>query len=203
MRTNSYRLHYGWIILVLGTLSIFGALGLARFGYTMLLPAMQAGMGMDNLQAGMLATANLAGYLIMAAIGGALTARYGARMTVGLGLVLASLGMVMTGLSRGIIGAALWRFVTGLGSGMSNIAVMGMLAAWFAARRRGMAIGIGVSGSSFALIFAGPFIPLVLSAYGENGWRACWLIFGVFALLLAVGIFVIVRNKPATWDSDR
>ena len=31
--------------------------------------------------------------------------------------------------------------------------------------------GIGVAGSSLALIFAGPVVPRVLSAYGSNGWR--------------------------------
>jgi len=56
MRTTnskkSPRLHYAWVVLTVGTFVVFGALGLARFGYTMLLPAMQAGLGLDNTQAG-------------------------------------------------------------------------------------------------------------------------------------------------------
>jgi hypothetical protein len=55
--------HYAWIILAVGTLVVFGALGLARFGYTMVLPAMQLELGLNNTQAGGLATANLIGYL--------------------------------------------------------------------------------------------------------------------------------------------
>ncbi|MEA3400044.1 MAG: YbfB/YjiJ family MFS transporter [Armatimonadota bacterium] len=47
--------HYGWAILVVSTLVVFGSLGLARFGYTMVLPAMQTGLEMDNTQAGVLA----------------------------------------------------------------------------------------------------------------------------------------------------
>ena len=51
----SSRLHYGWIVLAIGTLVVFGSLGLARFGYTMVLPSMQEGLGIDNTQTGLLA----------------------------------------------------------------------------------------------------------------------------------------------------
>lgn len=55
------RLHYGWAVLAMATLVVFGSLGLARFGYTMVLPDMQAGLDIDNSQTGVLATANLVG----------------------------------------------------------------------------------------------------------------------------------------------
>ena len=45
----------------MGIFVIFGSLGLGRLGYSMVLPAMQAGLGIDNTQAGLLATANLIG----------------------------------------------------------------------------------------------------------------------------------------------
>ena len=69
MASSSSRLHYGWIVLAIGTLVVFGSLGLARFGYSMVLPSMQAGLEIDNTQAGALATANLVGYLILAVLG--------------------------------------------------------------------------------------------------------------------------------------
>jgi len=77
--TQSGRFHYAWVILIVGTLVVFGSLGLARFGYTMLLPAMQAGLELDNTQAGALATGNLVGYLALSVVGGALAAHYGPR----------------------------------------------------------------------------------------------------------------------------
>ena len=39
-------------MLGLGTLVVFGSLGLARFGYTAILPSMQEGLGLTNVQAG-------------------------------------------------------------------------------------------------------------------------------------------------------
>ncbi len=191
------RFHYGWIVLAMGTLAVFGALGLARFGYTMVLPAMQQALEMDNSQAGLLATVNLAGYLALSLIGGALASRYGARSIASLGLVLAGAGMIFTGWAQGFLPVAIWRGLTGIGSGAGNIAVMGLWAAWFTKKQRGLASGIAVSGSSIALIFTGIIVPRILYTYGEAAWRNCWFIYGAITLLLAVGSFLFLRNSPA------
>jgi sugar phosphate permease len=197
MKSPFSRLHYGWVVLAVGMLVVFGSLGLARFGYTMVLPSMQAGLHLDNTQTGVLATANLIGYLVLAVIGGAAAARYGPRLVIGAGLSLASIAMVLTGLANGFYTAAALRALTGIGSGASNVPVMGLLASWFATKHRGLASGIAVSGSSLALIFVGFLVPRVLDIYGENGWRMCWFIFGGVTLLIAIGGFFLLRNRPS------
>ena len=197
MTPSRWHIHYGVVVLVVGTLVVFGSLGLARFGYTVLLPSMQAGLGMDNTQAGGLATANLVGYLALSVIGGALASRYGPRAVIAVGLAMAGLGMVLTGLAQGFFLTALWRTMTGVGSGASNVPVMALLAAWFAPRRRGLASGVAVAGSSVALILLGPTTPRLLAYYGESGWRVCWVIFGGATLLLAVASLLLLRNRPA------
>lgn len=190
-------LHYAWVVLVMGTLVVFGALGLARFGYSVVLAPMQAGLGLDNTQAGLLATANLVGYLLLSLIGGALASRFGPRVVIGAGLGLAGAGMLLTGVVQGFLGAAVWRALTGVGSGASNVPVMGLLSAWFGARRRGLATGIAVSGSSLALMFVGPAVPAILTREGPEGWRACWLLFGGITLVLALSSLVLLRNRPS------
>jgi len=195
--TRAAPFHYAWLILAVGTLVVFGALGLARFGYTMVLPAMQLGLGLDNTQAGSLATANLIGYLALSVLGGALAARYGPRVIITVGLTVAAVGMLLTGLANSFIAAATWRALTGIGSGASNVPAMGLLAAWFVQRRSGLATGIGVTGSSIALIILGLLVPHVLSAYGWNGWRICWFVFSGITLGLAVLAFSILRNCPS------
>lgn len=194
---KAFVFHYGWVVLAFGTLVVFGALGLARFGYSVVLPAMQEGLVLTNTQAGILATANLIGYLALSAIGGALAAHYGPRAVITAGLVLAGVGMLLTGLAQGFLSAAIWRALTGIGSGASNISAMGLMAAWFARRRRGLAMGVAVAGSSVALIILGPMVPRILSAFGENGWRICWFIFGLLTLLLAVACVFVLRNRPS------
>ncbi|MGC9316928.1 MAG: MFS transporter [Armatimonadota bacterium] len=197
MADGRQGIHYGWAILVVSTLVVFGALGLARFGYTMVLPAMQTGLEMDNTQAGALATANLVGYLALSVIGGALASRFGPRAVIATGLAVAGAAMVLTGLANSVASAAIWRGITGLGSGASNVPVMGLLAAWFAVRRRGLATGIAVAGSSVALIGLGAAVPDVLAAWGERGWRVCWFGFGAITVALAAGSLLLLRNRPA------
>lgn len=197
MNVSTERFHYGWIVLIMATLVVFGSLGLARFGYTVVLPSMQLGLDMDNTQAGVLATANLVGYLLLSVLGGALAARFGPRYVITAGLAIAAVGMLLTGLASNFHQAAMWRALTGVGSGASNVPVMGLLAAWFGARRRGLATGIAVAGSSIALIFLGPVVPRILSAFEPDGWRTCWNLFGGMTLVLAVCGFVILRNRPS------
>ncbi len=197
MASKSERFHYGWVVLAVGTLVVYGALGLARFGYSMVLPSMQAGLHMDNTHAGGLATANLFGYSALALIGGALASHYGPRRVIAAGLFVVGAAMLLTGLSRGFLSAAVWRFVTGLGSGASNVPVMALLSAWFVQRRRGTAAGIAVAGSSLALISLGPTVPPVLHAYGENGWRVCWFGFGAITLVLALASLLFLRDRPS------
>jgi MFS family permease len=163
----------------------------------MLLPAMQAELHLDNTQAGGLATANLAGYLVLAVAGGALAARYGPRIVIAIGLALASAGMLMTGLAGSLASAMIWRTLTGVGSAASNVPVMALLSAWFVQRRRGLASGIGVTGSSLALIVLGPLVPHLLAVYGQNGWRVCWFVFAAAALGLCALSFAVLRNRPS------
>ena len=187
--------HYGWIVLAVGTFAVFSALGLGRFGYTMVLPAMQADLNMNNAQAGLLVTFNMAGYLLFAVLGGALSTRYGSRIVASAGLVLAGIGMIGTGLAGSFYTVAVWRWLTGIGSG-GNIAVMGLWTAWFSRRKRGRAAGIAVSGSSFALVLTGWFVPWMSAHLGPSSWQTCWIVFGCVSLLAAAAAYLMLRNRP-------
>jgi len=188
--------HYAWYVLATATLVVFGSLGLARFGYTMVLPAMQVGLELDNALAGGLATANLVDYLGLSVVGGALAARFGPRRVIAAGLAVAGVALILTGLARGFVDAAVWRLLAGVGSGASNVPVMGLMAAWFSRRRRGLASGVAVTGSSFALILLGPLVPRALAWGGDGGWRLCWFGYGAAVLALAVLALVVLRNAP-------
>ncbi|MDZ7596826.1 MAG: YbfB/YjiJ family MFS transporter [Desulfobacterales bacterium] len=75
-------MHYGWIIFATGALVLFACLGLTRFAYTMLLPGMQAGLGLAYDRMGSIATANFIGYLLAVRLTPALLSRLGPRPTI-------------------------------------------------------------------------------------------------------------------------
>jgi sugar phosphate permease len=104
--------------------------------------------------------------------------------------------MVLTGLAQGFQEALLWRALTGVGSGGSNVPVMSLLPAWFAARRRGLATGVAVGGSSLALMITGPLVPRILDLSDEDGWRYAWFILGGAVLLLGLLAWALLRDRP-------
>ncbi len=190
------RSHYGFVILALAVLTVFCALGLGRFGYGMVLPAMQEQLGMTNTQTGALQSWNLVGYVVTVGLTGALAVHYGPRRVMTLALLVVGLAMLATGLASGFGGVAIGRFFAGVGGAAANVPAMGLITAWFAARHRGVATGIGVTGSSLGLIVTGPLVPVLLHRWGASGWRVCWLVFGGFALAACVVCAFLVRNHP-------
>jgi len=188
--------HYGWIILVLCLMAVFCALGLARFGYTMILPSMQKDLNLTNTQAGGLATGNFIGYLCLALIGGYLSSRFSPRRVISISLLVVGLMMVLTATSGGFLSALFWRSLTGLGSGGSNVPAMALLAAWFAPKRRGLAAGIAVAGSSLGLILTGPLVPYLLNVSGDGGWKSAWVILGGIVIFFSIIAWFFLCDRP-------
>lgn len=193
---RSRGLHYGWVILTVGTLTVLGSLGFARFGYTMILPAMQTALGLSNTQTGGLATGNFIGYLSLAVIGGFIASRYGPRRVIGVSMLIVGATMALTGLANSFRAALMWRVLTGVGSGGSNVPMMALLPAWFAGRRRGLATGIAVGGSSVGLMITGPLVPRILDGFGDDGWRYSWFVLGALVVLLGLLAFALLRDRP-------
>jgi len=194
--------HYGWVVLMLGVVVVFASLGLARFGYTLVLPPMQKALSLNDTEAGALATGNLFGYLCLALIGGGLAARFSPRRVIAVALVVVGAMMLLTSTARGFVEALTWRTLTGMGSGASNVPVMALVAAWFARSRRGLAAGIAVSGSSVGLILTGAFIPPLLGIAGGDGWRACWVAMGMAALAVGIFAWFFLRDRPGEMGLD-
>lgn len=188
-------------ILGAGVFAVFAGIGLGRFGYTMILPAMQASLHLTNTQTGLLATANLAGYLALSVVGGALASRHGSRLVISCGLAVAGVGMVMTGLAGGLGEAALWRAVTGFGSGCVLVPTLTLMGAWFPTERRGLASGTASSGQAVGLVLAGLLTPALLSWRGSEAWRLNWYLFGATTVVAAITAFTVMRNRPPATTS--
>jgi len=191
------KLHYGWVIVGLGVAIAVGALGLGRFGYTVVLPSMKLGLGIGSVKAADLATGNMIGYLSFSAISGVLAARFGARAVITFFMLVVSSSMLLSGLANSYPVALLARTLTGIGSAGTNIPVMALVAVWFSPRRRGLATGITVSGASIGLVITGLLVPGILRKFGPEGWRQAWFVFAAFALLVAVVGLILLRNTPA------
>ena len=196
-KKETASLHYGYVVLLIGFLTVTGALGFARFGYTTILPSMKTGLGLGNTEMGLLATGNLAGYMFFSLLSGFLASKYGPRVVIIFSMLLAGVTMFLTGLAGSIWAAFVFRALTGFGSAGSNIPMMGLVSAWFAPRCRGGATGFLVGGSGVALLVTGFLVPKVIALWPQTGWRVSWFILGGLIIFLGTVSYPFLRNSPA------
>ena len=190
-------LHYGWVIVAVGALVLFSCLGLARYAYTMLLPAMQAGLQLPYDRMGLIGTANFSGYLVAVVLSPWLIRRFRPRAVISAGLLLIALCMAGISQSHGFLPVALLYGITGLGGGLANIPLMALVPCWFRSQARGRAAGLIIGGNGLAIICAGYLIPLLNRTYGTDGWRMAWLLLAAMTLLTALIAALLLRNTPA------
>jgi MFS family permease len=188
--------HYGWVIVGAGMLTVFACLGLGRFALGMLLPSMGASLPLSYAEMGFISTGNFVGYLAAVVVAGHLVQRLGSRRAVFLGLFLVAASMMLVGAADGFAVVLILYVVTGLGSGVANVPIMGLVSHWFARRVRGKAAGYMVIGSGLAIVFSGWLVPLVNGRLGAEGWRASWLILGAIAMAAALACLLLLRNRP-------
>lgn len=195
--TQAKGLHYGWVVVFVGTLTIFACLGLARFAFGMLLPSMREALMLSYDEMGFLGTGNFAGYLVAVAMAPFLLRRFSPRQLITAGLLLIAAGMsgIAAGKSYPLI--LLLYTAVGFGSGFANIPVMVLVSYWFRQEKRGRAAGLIVIGSGFAIVFSGFVIPALNNRFGPDGWRISWVLLALIVFVVAMVAALLIRNDPA------
>jgi MFS family permease len=174
------------LILAAGVIALVVAMGIGRFAYTPILPAMQARFGLSNAAVGALASGNHLGYL-----GGALLAAFVPPGRARDSLLRASLwtvaaSTILMGLTTDFPAWFVLRFVAGVAG--AGVFVLGSAAVLEEVSRRGRH---GLSG----VLYSGPGIGITLSGLtvlalnamlggDDEAWRSGWLVLGTLALAL-------------------
>ncbi len=190
-KPSSYR----WIIVLAGIAGLFASLGLGRFSLGMMLPAMGEALALSYSQMGLIGTINFCGYLLAVLLCGVMTTRFGARRVIFGALVLVSLSMILVGFSSSYWVILLLYFSTGIGSALSNVPIMALIAAWFDGRSRGRAAGLCVMGNGLGILVTGKGVPLLNRM--ADGWRVSWIVLGCLAGCIAFLCYFMIRNRPA------
>lgn len=191
------KMHYAWVITLTGLAVLFACLGLGRFSLGMLLPSMGADLELSYSQMGLIGTGNFVGYMLSVLLAGMIAKRMGARKTIATGLLTVGLSMVLISRAQGFFGVILLYVATGIGSGLANVPMMGLVSHWFLKSFRGRAAGTMLSGNGIAIVFTGMLIPWINSRLGAEGWRTGWMIIGVAALFIAGVAAFFLRNDPS------
>ena len=145
---------------------------------------------------GFISTGNFIGYMFAVALAGFVAKRFGARPTICVGLVIIGLTMLLVGRANHYLQVLLLYVITGVGSGLSNVPLMGLVSHWFRKDTRGRAAGIMISGNGLAILFAGFYVPWINVQFGVGAWRYGWFTMGFIVLGIAVMAALLLRNEP-------
>ncbi|MES1930755.1 major facilitator transporter [Salinisphaera dokdonensis CL-ES53] len=178
-----------------GVLVTLVTVALARLSFGLILPPMRESLGLSYEQAGNLGTATALGYLALVMVAGALASRRGGRISILLGLIFVIVGFA--GLS---VATAYWQLLVlmtmlGFGTAFAYTPLISLIATWFP-QRRGLVIGLLNSGVGTGMMSAGWVVPYLSQAYGDDGWRWVWALFGAVGVLAFVGAVLFLHNPP-------
>jgi predicted MFS family arabinose efflux permease len=170
-------------VLAGGVIALAAAMGIGRFAYTPILPAMQQSVGLSTSDAGILASANYAGYLAGALLLIVVPLRRGRpQLLMGCLLTVPLLTAAMA-MTEDLTLWALLRFASGVTSAgvfiLASAAVLQALAMHGAAARSGWlfaGVGLGIAISGL----------VVHLASGRLGWRGDWLALAAIAAVLLI-----------------
>ena len=171
-----------WLSAMAGLCASLVGLGLARFAYTPLIPALISAKWFSPAEAVYLGAANLAGYLAGALIARELGSRAGSVRALRAMMVLASLTAFACAVPISFIWFFGWRFLAGLSGGVIMVLAASTILPHVAPNKRGFVGGVIFAGVGLGVAASGTLVPLLL----QHGVRASWYGLGVLSVLLTL-----------------
>lgn len=189
-----------WPTVGAGLLALAVAMGIGRFAFTPILPAMRDAFGLSPAVLGALAAANYLGYLLGALVlATPLLGRWSDPILRGSLLAVAATTALMAATSA----APLWfvlRFLAGLASAGVFVCGSAAILGWLARRHRldlagwfYSGVGCGIAGSGLIVLASQRLAP-----GAADSWRVEWIGVALLAALLTALCWVWLPRVPAT-----
>lgn len=171
-----------WRATLAGLCGSLVGIGLARFAYTPLIPAVIAAGWFSPSGAAYLGAANLTGYLL-GALGARQVARnLSVRTTLRTAMLLATVSFFACAEPVSFPWFFVWRFLAGTAGGFIMVLAAPAVLALVPPARRGVAGGVIFTGVGLGIAASGVLVPPLL----QLGLRATWLGLGAVAAVLAL-----------------
>ena len=193
-----------WALALALSLGAAVSLGITRFAYGLLLPAMRADLGWSYTLAGAMNTANAMGYFLGALLTPWLLKRVGAGTLLCGGAFLASLFMALSGFFTTTEPLLVQRLLAGVASALVFIAG-GLLATRLAAQQPshgGLLLGLYYGGTGLGITVSAALVPWALEQAASllHAWRWAWWLLAL-ACVLASAVLLwpasVMASAPA------
>jgi predicted MFS family arabinose efflux permease len=177
-------------------------LGLGRFAYALLLPAMRVDLDWSYAQAGVINTANAVGYLIGALLAAPVAARIGNKRGFLFGLLATAASLLATGSSSDYATLAALRAVAGAAGALSLITggVLAAAAGGSDGKRPALALGLYFAGAGFGMVVSAFTVPVVVAA---AGWRIGWFVLGALSVAATLAAAPALAHASAPAAPER
>ncbi len=187
------RFFYGWYIVIVGMVANGLGYG-SRYSFSVIFPSLLEEFKWPRDITAAMLSVHIFIYGIAAPVTGFLVDRKGPRKTMGIGAFLLSLGLILS-----CWGNQPWHFwitfgvLSGMGlCFMGSVPFTTVVRNWFD-RRRGLAFSLVFSGFGWAFAC----YPVIAWLIEKFGWRATFLILGVFLAVVLIPLFVwVLRYHP-------
>jgi MFS family permease len=162
--------------------------GVTRFGYALVMPAMQADLHWGFEQASWINTANALGYILGTTSGFVLLRWVTSGQLFRAGLLLTVVTLPLMAVSSGFAWLVILRVLSGLGTAWSFSTGAVLVSQIYAddAQRKGAATGLFFGGAGLGMVMTGAVVPALLEWRGTSGWSLAWLVLGVLCAMLVV-----------------
>lgn len=200
--SNPATAHPARTILILSLGPTIG-LGIARFGYALVLPDMRESLAWTYSAAGFMNTINAAGYLFGALGTAALARRIGLFETVRLGVVACIISLALCAVTSDFTLLSIARLIAGAGAAFAFIGG-GALAAHIAQAnpdRSAFLLGLYYGGPGVGIIVSGLVAPLMLDGLGAGSWPKIWAAFAIISVAFGAILSMKRIDTPPTPDS--
>ena len=171
-----------WRLTLSGACASLIGIGLARFSYTPLLPAIIAAHWFPASSAAYLGAANLGGYLAGALLGGVAAKRLPAAPLIRSMMLLAAIAFFACAWPVDFAWFFAWRFASGISGGALMVLAAPTILPHVTPSRRGLVGGAIFMGVGLGIAISGSLVPLLL----RSGLALTWIGLGVLALILTV-----------------
>src|SRR5215470_10532386 len=177
-----------WLVLAAGTVAVTAGSAF-QYGLAYLIPALRAA-GLSLAQAGVIVACPTVGLMLTLIAWGAAADRWGERRILALGLGLAGLVLLVATRARGVAALGACLMVAGAAGAAVYAASGRLILGWFAARERGLAMGIRQGSQPLGVAVAA----LALPSLAARGLPVALAFLGGFCLAAAAMVVAAVRD---------
>lgn len=191
---SKQKFFYGWVVVACSFIVLSAAYGI-QFSFGVFMSEISAEMGWSRRDLSLSYAFYVFIYSGLGIVSGWCTDRWGPRIVILIGGLLVGSGTILMSQVH-----TLWQLyvflgcLTALGMSAAFVPCNSTVVRWFI-QRRGLALSISTSGSSFGNFLVPPLAAALIAAYG---WRATYLLIGLIGMAIIVLCSLFILRDPET-----